>query len=132
MRLPAYVVFFYAINCTIIPTGVMDPYMQMMFGTSDEMLPVMQGPVGDFAFMSNAVGNWAFGFMLWPDGKNTYQQDKTQIFGVFILFTLAWIPVLWFMFSNGLMGTIGLMQYGAINGLSLILAVYTFCAMPTR
>ena len=30
MRLPAYVVFFYAINCTIIPTGVMDPYMQMM------------------------------------------------------------------------------------------------------
>ena len=36
---------------------------------------------------------------------------------------MAWIPLLYFMYANGILGMMGIYQYGAVNGLTLAIAL---------
>lgn len=43
---PAFTMGFYAANQWFLATGLMDPMIPMLFGTSPEMLPILLGPIG--------------------------------------------------------------------------------------
>ena len=76
-KIPTYMHLFYTFNSILIVSGVMDPMMPIAFGTSLEMMPVITGPAGDFAFLSSIPSFLALAYLLWPEGKSV-EQLKTN------------------------------------------------------
>ena len=61
-----------------------------------------------FCFISNSIANMGIGF-LWLELIKT--GDLRTAFTIFMIFLAAWIPLLGFMFVNGIMGVPGVAQY---------------------
>ena len=122
MYLPAYLVWFFAANGFMFASGIMDSMIPMMMGTGREILPIMIGPVGDFAFLSNSIGNTALGFMFY---KHVEVDPKTT-FLVFSIFNAVWLPLMYYMYTTTIIGLPGLAQYGTIITLALGISVYTY------
>ena len=77
MKVPCYLMWFYAFNQFSFASGLMDSMTPMMFGTSEEMLPAYLGPVGDFGNFASFVSNVALGFMFQLDGASPDTARKT-------------------------------------------------------
>ena len=108
IKYPAYLSFFFAFNGFSFASGAMDSMIPMMMGTTEEWLPIITGPFGDFCFISNSIANMGIGF-LWLELIKT--GDLRTAFTIFMIVLAAWIPLLGFMFVNGIMGVPGVAQY---------------------
>jgi hypothetical protein len=114
MKVPEYLSYFYAINQTIFALGLMDAMLGPLLGTSDEMVPVFSGPVGDFGNMGVAISALCLGFMFRIDESTAPDQVK-KIFQVFLFEGLFWGAfALPFAFVNGIMGVPGIAQFGTL------------------
>lgn len=122
MKFPAYMVWFFAINGFTFASGMMDSMIPTMMGTSAEMMPIMTGPVGDFTFLSNSIGNVALGYMFYK----YVEIDAKLTFAVFSIFTAVWMPLMYFMYTSTIIGVPGLAQYGTILTIALALSVFTY------
>ena len=92
-----------------------------MMGTDAEWLPIMTGAFGDFCFISNALAQLAMGIML----LELVKYDAKKTFQISFTFLVLWSPLLYFMFSNGIMGVPGVAQYGTIMVVSMGIQGYT-------
>ena len=114
MKVPEYLSYFYGINQFIFALGLMDSMLGMMLGTSDEMIPAFTGPVGDFGNMGVGISALCFGVMFRIDASTPPELVK-KIFQVFLVQGLFWGGInLPFAYMNGIMGVMGIAQFGTI------------------
>jgi hypothetical protein len=81
MKVPMFLMWFYAFNQLSFASGMMDAMNGMMFGTSAELLPCYTGPVGDFGNFASFVSSVALGFMFMID-ETTPKEAVKKIFMV--------------------------------------------------
>ena len=114
MKVPEYLSYFYAINQFIFAIGLMDAMLGPLLGTSEEMIPVFTGPVGDFGNMGIAVSAVCLGYMFKIDDSTSPAEIK-KIFQVFLAEGLYWgCLALPFAYMQGIMGVMGIAQFGTI------------------
>ena len=130
-KLPAYVMLFYALNNLIAASGLMNNMMPTLFGTTEEALPLMQGPMGRMMFLTTGISCTVIGLLFLP----TYPEKKSpaltkwtfQLFvGLNSVFTLGILPL---MYDEGFMGNAGIAQYGVMNCIFIGIAVLALTRM---
>jgi hypothetical protein len=89
MKVPMFLMWFYAFNQLSFASGMMDAMNGMMFGTSAELLPCYTGPVGDFGNFASFVSSVALGFMFMID-ETTPKEAVKKIFMVRRCVASAW------------------------------------------
>merc|ERR1719375_1495031 len=100
MFVPTFAAGFYAINMWSLSTGLMDGLLPLMFGTTPEMMPLLTGPAGKVIWFSNAFSQTGLCYALHPSSG----LDPKKAFTVFLIVQLPWLPLLYYMFAQGLMG----------------------------
>ena len=119
---PAFAMGFYAANQWFLATGLMVPYYSLLFGTSDEMMPLMTSELAEALWLSNAFALSALCYLFLPSTG----VDQKTVYKAFFMVQLPWIPLLAYMFSTGLMGVAGIAQFGSFSVTVTVLAAYTF------
>ena len=119
---PAFAMGFYAMNQWFLATGLLVPFYGLMFGTSDEMMPLMTSELATAFWLSNAFALSALCYLFLPSTG----VDQKIVFQGFFIIQLPWIPLLGYMFSTGLMGVMGIAQFGTFSAVVTCLSVYTY------
>jgi len=114
MKVPSYVMFFYAFNQISFASGMMDSMLPMTFGTSAEMTPAYTGPVGDFGNFASFISSIALGLMFQIDPSMSKDAIK-KIFQVFLFIGLVWgYGIIPWCYMNGIMGMSGVLMFEPI------------------
>lgn len=100
----------------------MDPMLPMLFGTTDEWMPIMTGPMGKCLWLSNAFSLSALCYIFLPSSGVA---PKT-VFQSFFIIQLPWLPLLYYMYSTGIMGIMGIAQFGLFSITVTALSIYTY------
>ena len=122
MFVPAFACGFYAVNMWSVSTGLMDPLIPFLFGTSAEMLPILLGPAGKAIFLSNAFSQTGLCYAFLP---STGMPTKAA-FTAFLIVQVPWLPLLYYMFTTGLFGTMGVGMFGSFAVVVTALSSYTY------
>merc|ERR1719506_348513 len=114
MKVPAFLMWFYAFNQVSFASGMMDSMNGMMFGTSAEMLPCYVGPVGDFGNFASFVSSVALGYMFMID-ELTPKETVTKIFKAFGAIGATWgFGIIPWCYMNGIMGVPAVAMFGPV------------------
>jgi len=119
---PAFAMGFYAVNQWSFATGLMDPMIPFLLGTSEEYIPIITGPIGKSLWLSNAFALTALCYLFLP---STGLPPKTTFQGYFLV-QLPWLPLLVYMYATGILGVMGIAQFGSFATTVTALSVYTY------
>ena len=121
-KVPAFAMGFYAFNQWLLSTGLMVPFYGLMFGTSDEMMPLMTSELAQAFWLANAFSLTALCYLFLPSTG----LDPKIVFQGFFIVQLPWIPLLGYMYTTGLMGIPGIAQFGSFSITVTCLSIYTY------
>jgi len=122
-KVPAFAGIFYAFNTLAFSLGLMDAMLVPLLGTPVESLPIVTSSIVDALFMGFFVVNLLIGVLVYPFSFMNQETVKFQQ-KMAAAFYFGFLPVMYMMFSAGMMGAMGVGQYVVMNCIFGAFALY--------
>ena len=122
-KIPSFAMIFYPFNTLAFSAGFMDPMLKQMMGTTDEAIPIVTSPQADAMFVGFGLCNAVIAALLYPQPFSSTETVKFQqtVAGIFMF---GFFGVMYFFYTSVVMGVVGAVQYGIMNGIFGCIAFY--------
>lgn len=127
-KIPFFVSVFYTFNTLTFGLSMMDSMLGPFMGVSDEMMPIVTGPVPDAMFLGYSVVNLIIAGYMYPYSFLPQQAVKGQQL-LAAAFFIGFLPIMFIFFKVGLLGLMGFAPYFVMNCIFGIIALINYNAL---